>query len=82
MKRSAAALWRTAPGFLTVTRPGVDVLTVEGPGADIWNLLEQEISFEELAERLAERYSAPLETVRADLAPMIDRFAAEGLIEV
>lgn len=57
------------------------MLTIDGPAPDIWELLADDIEFDQLAVELATRYGAPLELVRADLTAMLDRLIAEGLVD-
>lgn len=81
MKRAPEALWRMTADYLVLRRPGGKLLTVTGPGPHIWELLADDISREQLNVVLAERFSVPVEVVAADVAPVIDLFIHEGLID-
>lgn len=71
-------MWRTAPGFLVLAREGTEVLTVTGPGADVWELLAGEPDEGSLVRGLADRYGVPAEVVQRDLVELLDRLRADG----
>jgi hypothetical protein len=49
-------------------------------GARIWELCDGSVSVDEIAERVAEEYDAPLETIRADTRELVEELEAEGLL--
>lgn len=81
MRRHPESVWRAAPGFLAVARPGTEILTVSGPAADLWELLEHDTTLPLAASELARRHEAPVDVVRRDLEPLWDRLLAGGFID-
>ncbi|GAA4125157.1 hypothetical protein GCM10022415_31860 [Knoellia locipacati] len=81
MRRHPETIWRAAPGFVALARPGGEILTVTGPAAGLWELLEQGTTPAEAAEVLAGRHGATVDVVLADLEPLWDRLRAEGLLD-
>lgn len=81
MRRHPESIWRSAPGFLAVARPGTEILTVSGPAADLWELLDRHTTLSDVAAELAARHDAPVDVVLHDLEPLWDRLRIEGLVE-
>lgn len=73
--------WRLVPGFLTMARTGRDALTVRGPVVEIWPMLEEDISEDEIVIRLAQRYSVSESTIRHDVLPVLERLVREGFVD-
>lgn len=73
-------VWRSAPGFLALARPGSDALTISGPAADLWELLAADPTPAGLAATLAARYGADPAMVESDLAPVLDALFRHGFI--
>ena len=55
--------------------------SLSGVGTDVWLLLKDGIDGGDLSRFLSTRYHQPVEGVRADLAPLVDRLLGAGLIE-
>ncbi|HEX7243716.1 MAG TPA: PqqD family protein [Longimicrobiaceae bacterium] len=55
--------------------------TLDEVGGRVWTLLAGGATAAELADRLAEEYDAPLETLLADVSALLDGMAAAGLVE-
>jgi hypothetical protein len=51
-------------------------------GARIWKYLESPVSVGEIRDRLLEAYDVEPERCEADLVALIEKLAAEGLVEV
>jgi len=49
-------------------------------GARIWELCDGSTSVDEIAQRVAEEYDAPLETIRSDTLELVDELESEGLL--
>ena len=81
MRRHPETIWRSAPDYVAVARPGGEILTVTGPAAGLWELLEQGTTLADAAEVLADRHGAPVDVVLADLEPLWERLGAEGLLD-
>ena len=79
--RDASVLAReTLTGVLLLV-PGVDEpMLVTSPGDVIWGLLNEPVNLVELTELLAEAYRAPVETVRADVEPLLAELVAAGAV--
>ena len=80
MRRNPEALWRAGVQFLVLGRPDGSVITVSGPGADVWALLVLDPTVDELVETLAARYGADRSTVRTDVTSLVERLVAQGFI--
>lgn len=49
--------------------------------ADVWRLLDEELTLDEICERLISDYDVEPEICRADVAQLLDTMRNEGLIE-
>jgi hypothetical protein len=79
--RSERVLWRTAPGFLVVADADGEVTRAEGPAADIWELLVQPLTADELSDELASRFGAPVEAVRTDVTRFLLDLRERGIVD-
>lgn len=50
-------------------------------GTAIWNVLDGEVTVDELARDLAEVFDTPADTVRADLGQLVDALRAAALLD-
>ena len=86
MKRSADFLLREVAdtqvlvpiGTAAVSFPGM--VTLNGTGAYIWELLEQEQSLQTLAEALMDRYAVDQETAQRDAEAFVAKLIPIGAI--
>lgn len=72
--RRPEVLWRSIPGLVVLARPELDAgdpVTVTGPGAAIWEILEPPISEAELVELLIEVFDAEADVVAADVHALL-----------
>jgi hypothetical protein len=51
-------------------------------GADIWRRLEKQAVVSDLCAALGEEYDADADTIRRDVLLLLEKLAAEGLIEI
>ncbi len=51
-------------------------------GTDIWQRLEKELVVSELCAALSKEYDADMDTISREVLALLERLAAEGLIEV
>lgn len=51
-------------------------------GADIWRRLEKQVQVSELCDALTKEYDADANTIQRDVIALLQRLAAEGLLEV
>ncbi len=80
-QRAPDALWRTLDGSVLVLGPDADEpVEVRGPAAGLWDLLAGAMTLDDAAAALAQRHGARAEVVAADLAPVVERWAADGAI--
>ena len=54
--RGPDVVWRAVDQLLVVGRPDGTVLTVTGPGSDVWQLLDTGASVDQIVAELSERY--------------------------
>lgn len=47
----------------------------------LWELLNEPATVERLADRLADEFDAPIETIRADVAECLSGMARDGLVK-
>lgn len=69
-----------APGYLVLARLDDEVRRAEGPAPEVWALLDQPVTFDDLAAILADRYDVAAAAVRADLEPFLAELVAEGFV--
>ena len=79
--RAPTVLWRRTPATLVLldAEDGAPV-TVGGPAADLWSLLDEPTTLAEATELLAEADSADPSQVSDDLARMLEDLEARGLV--
>lgn len=56
------------------------VYQINETAAFFWRLLEQQFTEEQIAEKAAEEYEVPVETVRSDVRQFIDTLLAQGYL--
>jgi hypothetical protein len=79
--RRGDVLWRRTYDRVVILLPGSrEFLTLRASGCDLWGVLAAPGSLSELANRLAESYSAPAEEIAADIAPVIRELSQCGAV--
>ena len=76
--------WRRSLDALIVLPPGAEEpVTVSGSGWAVWEALVRRspLSLDDLASEMAATFSADMGVVRADLAELLARLAAIGVVE-
>jgi hypothetical protein len=82
LRRGEHVLWRESLDAVLLLPVGTaPPITLVGTGPEVWELLAAPASAPELARELATRHDADPATVEADLAPVLDRLVALGVIE-
>jgi hypothetical protein len=80
--RRAAALWRTAPGYLAVAAVDGRSVQMGGPAAAIWRSLpgpdEEPIAVSAVVAQLATEYEVSPTTVERDAMRVLDALEAMG----
>jgi hypothetical protein len=79
--RSPDVLWRDLTDEVLLLGDGLTTpLAVVGPSADLWALLAEPRSVDELVAHLAARYQEEPATVRASVEATLESLEASGLI--
>lgn len=87
MKRKTDFVMRNIGGANLLVPLGAQVLnlngliTLNGTGACVWELLAQERSLDELTAGVVERFDVDAETAHADVKSFADEIAKMGLLE-
>lgn len=79
-RRRSEVLWRVAPNYLVLASVDGQILEIEGPGGEIWAMLDDWVTEEVLVASLASRYGAAETTVAADLVPLLARLYEVGYV--
>jgi hypothetical protein len=84
VSRSRTALWRSGEFGAVVLGPaGDDVVTLEGTGAALWDLLVSPCSADEVVEALVLEFGAAERArIERDVPPFLARLEQLGVIEV
>lgn len=86
MKRNPDFLMREVADTVVVVPVGAatatfhGMLTLNGTGAFLWQLLEQEQTLDSLTAAMVETYEVTEETARADVQRFLDRLTPTGAI--
>jgi hypothetical protein len=73
---------RSLDALLLLPVEGDDLVTLARTGPEVWGLLAEPRTLDELAAVLADRYGAPQAVVAADVQPILDALVEGGLAEV
>jgi hypothetical protein len=80
--RTPQVLHRNAGPDVLALLPGAgDVHLMAGPAALMWDLLAEEIAFEDLVDELAELYDRPFEEIAPSLESYLQDLARHDLVE-
>lgn len=81
-RRAAGVVWRQAHGSVFVLPDaGGDVVVLTGTGEELWWLLAEPMTIDQVAHRLAEKYGVPDQAVSRDVTPVVADLAARGVVE-
>jgi len=80
-RRANRAIWRHIHGSVLV-RPTADgsVIALTGTGEDLWHLLNDPLTIQELAHCLGDRYAQPVDDIMHDIAPILDELVNRGVL--
>jgi hypothetical protein len=81
VRRRRDVLWRSVDGYLAVSTVGGEALEASGPAADIWELLDDWTTIDDVSGELARRHGADVEVVRSDVAVFVERLIDHGYVE-
>jgi hypothetical protein len=68
---------RTLETFVLLAVDGNEPVVLAGTGADVWSLLVEACTLEELVGTLAEHYSGDPDVIAADVAALLDTLVAD-----
>ena len=68
---------RTLDTFVLLAVDGDEPVVLGGTGADVWSLLVEARTLEELVDTLAEHYSGDPDVIGADVAALLDTLVAD-----
>jgi hypothetical protein len=66
--------------LLVLGRPDGTVITVTGPGADVWRLLGTTATLEQLVADLAARYGGSAAVIRADVHALLAQLRRQEFV--
>lgn len=78
-RRNPTALQRSLDGETVLYLPATDaVVVLDIIGSEVWNLLDTQVSADEVNQVLAVRFDQPVERVSHDTAPLFTELWAGG----
>jgi hypothetical protein len=81
-RRRPEVLWRRSLDAVVLLPPGVaEPVTLAGTGPELWELLAEAHTLEDLAATLGTRHEADPGVVHADLEPIVARLVDAGAVE-
>lgn len=80
LRTDAVLTRRVGDTLLVLVRGRDELVQLCGSAAALWDLLSTPMSLESSAEALAEAFAADIETVRADIAPVLDELSRRGAL--
>lgn len=81
VERVPSALWRRVGADVLFTRRGMDGFhEVNESAAEIWAILETPLSIEEIAARLARRFTEPVDRLVDDAETLVEDLRRRGYV--
>ena len=80
-RRPDVLVRRSLDALVLLPVEGDEVLTLAGTGPEVWDLLAEPRSLDELATILAARHGAPDDVVAADIEPVLRQLVDSGAVE-
>lgn len=81
-RRSSAVLWRHSGGAVVLLSPAAaQPVALQGPGRELWDLLSQPHSLEEVAATLAKRFGMDALDVRSAIEPVLEHLHDLAVVE-
>ena len=80
-RRPDALTRRSLDALVVLPVEGDDVVTLAGTGPEIWDLLAEPRTLDELAVILAARHATSEAIVAADVQPVLDALVVGGVVE-
>ena len=79
-RQASDVLSRAVPGYLTLAKPDGTVIEVHGPGADVWQAIDQPVELDQLVDVLADRFATDRGTVFEDVRRLLVELEAGGYV--
>ena len=57
------------------------LITLNSSGAFLWSLMQNDISIDEMAEKICEMYEVDFETAKTDISDFISKLKGAGIVE-
>lgn len=81
-QRAAGAVWRNVHGYVFVLpQLGSEIVVLAGTGHDLWWLLAEPMTIDQVAHCLAETYDVSADAVTRDVAPILEALAQRGVLD-
>ena len=83
--RRSDALWRStldAVVLLSAGRSDTDPLVIDGPGVQVWDILEEPATLDEIVGHLSETFEGDHRVMEQDVTDLLERLHDEGLVAV
>ncbi len=83
--RSREALWRStldAVVLLSAARSDTDPLMVDGPGVQVWEIIEEPATITDIVEQLSTAFEGDPVAMAQDVSELLVRLRDEGLVAV
>jgi hypothetical protein len=71
---------RTLDSFVLLGVDAEEPVIVAGTGADVWTLLTEARTLADLVEILSDHYEGDRDVIAGDVADLLDRFVAGGVV--
>ena len=71
---------RTIETFVLLAVDGDEPVILAGTGADVWSLLVEARTVDELAATLVEQYSGDPDVIEADVSALLDTLVADRVV--
>jgi hypothetical protein len=80
-RRSPNCLWRSFAGEVLLSGEDREIRTMAGTAAEVWSVLREPMTAEEVATRLTRIYQAPSEVIARDVAALLGELENLGYVD-
>ncbi len=80
-----SALWRStldAVVLLSAARSDTDPLVIDGPGVQVWDILEDPTTLADIVDQLSATFEGDPAVMAQDVSALLERLRDEGLVAV
>ena len=78
--RAPDVLFRAVPGYLALAKPDGAMIEVHGPGADVWQVIEQPVELHQIADALVDRFAVDPVTMLEDVQHLLTELEVGGYV--